>query len=65
MAISSLFWSKSIFSPSPKSWPGDDLDHLQPRQYRLRQKVEIVDLPEDADMYRKGESQKCRYKIDL
>jgi predicted acetyltransferase len=27
--------------------------------------VEIVDLPEDTDMYRKGERQKCRYKIDL
>ena len=27
--------------------------------------VEIVDLPEDTDMYRKGERQKCRYKIEL
>ncbi len=27
--------------------------------------VEIVDLPEDTDMYRKGERQKCRYRIDL
>lgn len=27
--------------------------------------VEIVDLPEDTDMYRQGERQKCRYRIDL
>ena len=27
--------------------------------------VEIVDLPKDTDMYRKGEPQKCRYKIEL
>ena len=27
--------------------------------------VEIVDLPEDCDMYREGERQKCRYRIDL
>jgi predicted acetyltransferase len=27
--------------------------------------VEIVDLPEDTDMYQKGERQKCRYRIDL
>jgi predicted acetyltransferase len=27
--------------------------------------VEIVDLPEDTDMYREGERQKCRYRIDL
>jgi predicted acetyltransferase len=27
--------------------------------------VEIVDLPEDTDMYRAGERQKCRYRIDL
>jgi tagatose 1,6-diphosphate aldolase len=26
---------------------------------------EIVDLPEDTDMYREGERQKCRYRIDL
>ena len=26
--------------------------------------VEIVNLPEDTDMYRKGERQKCRYRID-
>ena len=26
--------------------------------------VEIVDLPEDTDMYRAGERQKCRYRID-
>ncbi len=27
--------------------------------------VEIVDLPEDSEMYRQGERQKCRYRIDL
>ncbi len=27
--------------------------------------VEIVDLPEDTDMYRIGERQKCRYRLDL
>ena len=27
--------------------------------------VEIVDLPEDTDMYREGERQKCRYRWDL
>ena len=27
--------------------------------------VEIVDLPEDSDMYAKGERQKCRYRLDL
>jgi predicted acetyltransferase len=27
--------------------------------------VEIVDLPEDNEMYRRGERQKCRYRIDL
>ena len=29
------------------------------------QLVEIVDLPEDTDMYQEGERQKCRYRIDL
>ena len=27
--------------------------------------VEIVDLPEDNDMYQRGERQKCRYRLDL
>jgi predicted acetyltransferase len=27
--------------------------------------VEIVDLPEHTDMYKRGERQKCRYRIDL
>lgn len=27
--------------------------------------VEIIDLPEDNDMYQEGERQKCRYRIDL
>ncbi len=27
--------------------------------------VEIVDLPPGSDMYRAGERQKCRYRIDL
>jgi predicted acetyltransferase len=27
--------------------------------------VEIVDLPEDIDMYSEGERRKCRYRIDL
>lgn len=27
--------------------------------------VEIVDLPEDSAMYRRGERQKCRFRIDL
>ncbi len=27
--------------------------------------VEIVDLPEDTNMYRDGERQKCRYRWDL
>ena len=27
--------------------------------------VEIVDLPEDNDMYQEGERQKCRYRIEL
>ena len=27
--------------------------------------VEIVNLPEDTDMYQMGERQKCRYRLDL
>ena len=27
--------------------------------------VEIIDLPEDTDVYREGERKKCRYRIDL
>lgn len=27
--------------------------------------VEIVDLPVDSDMFRRGERQKCRYRLDL
>jgi len=27
--------------------------------------VEIVDLPAGSDMYRRGERQKCRYRLDL
>jgi predicted acetyltransferase len=27
--------------------------------------VDIVDLPDDTDMFRRGERQKCRYRIDL
>ena len=27
--------------------------------------VEIVDLPQDTDMYQRGERQKCRYRLDL
>lgn len=27
--------------------------------------AEIVDLPEDTDMYQRGERQKCRYRLDL
>jgi predicted acetyltransferase len=27
--------------------------------------VEIVDLPEDSEMYRRGERQKCRYRWDI
>ena len=27
--------------------------------------VEIVDLPEDNDMYRRGERQKCRYRLEV
>lgn len=27
--------------------------------------VEIVDLPEDNDMYQEGERRKCRYRFDL
>ncbi len=27
--------------------------------------IEIVDLPEDTDMYQRGERQKCRYRLDL
>ena len=27
--------------------------------------VEIVDLPEETDMYQQGERQKCRYRLDL
>ncbi len=27
--------------------------------------VEIVDLPEETDMYQKGERQKCRYRLDI
>jgi tagatose 1,6-diphosphate aldolase len=29
------------------------------------QLVEIVDLPENIDMYQEGERQKCRYRLDL
>lgn len=27
--------------------------------------VEIVDVPEDTDIYQRGEHQKCRYRVDL
>ena len=27
--------------------------------------VEIVNLPEDSDMYQEGERQKCRFRLDL
>jgi len=27
--------------------------------------IEIVDLPEDNEMYLRGETQKCRYRLDL
>ena len=27
--------------------------------------IEIVDLPSDIDMYREGERQKCRYRLDV
>ncbi|MEJ7814523.1 MAG: GNAT family N-acetyltransferase [Rubrobacter sp.] len=27
--------------------------------------VEVVDLPEDTDMYQKGERRKCRYRFEL
>jgi tagatose 1,6-diphosphate aldolase len=27
--------------------------------------VEIVDLPQDTDLYRRGDRQKCRYRLDL
>jgi tagatose 1,6-diphosphate aldolase len=27
--------------------------------------VEIVPLPEESDMYRRGDRQKCRYRLDL
>ncbi len=27
--------------------------------------VEIVDLPENLDMYKEGERQKCRYRLDV
>jgi len=27
--------------------------------------VEVVDLPPDNDMYKEGERQKCRYRVDL
>ncbi len=27
--------------------------------------IEIVDLPEDNDQYKKGDCQKCRYRFDL
>lgn len=27
--------------------------------------VEVVDLPKDDDLYRRGEKRKCRYKIEL
>lgn len=29
------------------------------------QLVEIVDLPEDTDMYQEGERQKCRHRLDV
>jgi tagatose 1,6-diphosphate aldolase len=27
--------------------------------------IEVVDLPQDTDMYQEGERQKCRYRLDL
>jgi tagatose 1,6-diphosphate aldolase len=27
--------------------------------------VETVDLPEDCDMYRQGDRQRCRYRLDV
>ena len=45
---------------NPNNWPSRRTCELAGGKL-----VEIIDLPQDTDMYRKGERRKCRYRIDL
>jgi len=45
---------------NPDNWPSRRTCEILGCKF-----VEIVDLPEDTDMYRAGERQKCRYRWDL
>lgn len=45
---------------NPDNWASRRTCELAGAQF-----VEIVDLPEDSDMYARGERQKCRYRLDL
>ena len=45
---------------NPDNWPSRRTCELVGGQF-----VEIVDLPPDNDMYKEGERQKCRYRVDL
>ena len=45
---------------NPDNWPSRRTCELLGCEF-----VEIVDLPEDTDMYQKGDRQKCRYRWDL
>ncbi len=45
---------------NPDNWPSRRTCELAGAKF-----VEIVDLPPDNEMYRRGERKKCRYRIDL
>jgi tagatose 1,6-diphosphate aldolase len=45
---------------NPDNWASRRTCELAGAQY-----VETVDLPEHTDLYKRGERQKCRYRIDL
>ncbi len=45
---------------NPDNWPSRRTCEILGCEF-----VEIVDLPENTDMYQQGERQKCRYRWDL
>jgi predicted acetyltransferase len=47
------------------TWNPDNIASRKTCELAGAKLIEIVDLPEDADMYQRGERQKCRYRLDL
>ncbi|HEY32728.1 MAG TPA: GNAT family N-acetyltransferase [Dehalococcoidia bacterium] len=45
---------------NPDNWPSRRTCEILGCEF-----IEIVDLPEDTDMYQEGERRKCRYRWDL